>query len=425
MRYLLATSIALLLLGAPWVADHYSPQTPGVIGSIMSAFDRVGDQIASIIMVGRAKTVDDLRSRYDVDRRRPRTQVRVLLVPGHEPDFGGTEFGVVKERDVVVSIADEISALLSKNPRYQVFVTRDTVSWKPEFQEYFKNNWEEIIAWKDAHKSETIELMEIGKFELSVPPVEHVTAPNNVAIRLYGINKWVQDNDIDIVLHLHLNDYPRRRISEPGSYSGFSIYVPEKQYINSTTTRALASTIFGRLSKYSPISDFAPESTGIVEDQELIAIGPYNTVGAASMLIEYGYIYEPHFMNAEIRPLAIRDIAYQTYIGMSDFFDPESAVNYDRFYDTVALPHTWKNEVAGQSTEGIDVFALQTALMLDGVYPPVPMSKNDCPRTGKLGVCTKKSLDLFQKKHGITDEKDRVGSKTIEVLNRTFGVEVI
>jgi N-acetylmuramoyl-L-alanine amidase len=425
MRYLFATSFVLLLFGAPWLADRYSLQTPGIMSTILTAFDRVGDQIATIIMVGHGKTVEELRSKYDIDRSKSRTQVRILIVPGHEPDYGGAEFGTLREREVVVDIADQLSELLRKNPRYEVFVTRDNTSWKPEFQEYFKNHWEEIVAWKNAHKSEETKLINVGRFKTYVSPVEHNTAPNNVAIRLYGINKWVQDNDIDIVLHLHLNDYPRRRVYEPGSYSGFSIYVPEKQYINSTTTRALALTIFGRLSKYSPVSDFAAESSGIVEDQELIAIGPYNTVGAASMLIEYGYIYESNFTNREVRPLAVHDMAYQTYTGLLDFFDPASVVNLDRFYDTLALPYTWSSELVAESPQSADIFALQTALMLDGVYPPVPSSKNDCPRTGKLGVCTKKSLDLFQKKYGITDEKDRVGKKTVEVLNRTYGVDSI
>jgi N-acetylmuramoyl-L-alanine amidase len=421
MRHLFATFVAVLLLGFPWFASTYPKQAHSVHMAVRSFYSAVAEQVASVIMAGRAKTVAELRSTYD--SKKSQTKVRVLLVPGHEPGFGGTSFDIVNEREIVVSMAEELAALLQQNPKYEVFVTRDNEVWKPEFESYFRNQWNEIIAWKDAHKRETAEMIRVGQYQNNAPSVDHITALTDVALRLYGINKWAQEKDIDIVIHIHLNDYPRSDRWSAGEYSGFSIYVPESQYYNSTTTRALAKTVFSRLLKYNPISDYPPESSGIVEDQELIAVGSYNTVDAASMLIEYGYIYEPQFINPEIRPLAVKDLAYQTYIGLLDFFDPAAAGALAHTYDTLVLPHEWKTTIAGKSPEGPDVFALQTALILDGVYPPVPMSKNDCPRSGRLGACTKKSLDAFQKKHGINDEKEIVGTKTIEVLNRTYGTE--
>src|SRR6185436_8364106 len=122
--------------------------------------------------------------------------------------------------------------------------------------------------------------------------VIHNSAPPNVALRLFGINKWVNENKVDLAIHVHFNDYPRRNRSIAGEYSGFSIYVPEKQYVNSTTTLAIADSVFNRLDKYNPVSDFPKEDDGIVEEQELIAIGANDTLSAPSMLIEYGYIYE-------------------------------------------------------------------------------------------------------------------------------------
>ncbi len=257
-----------------------------------------------------------------------------------------------------------------------------------------------------------------------MPGVEHQTVPNDVAYRIYGIDKWVDENDIDIVIHVHFNDYPGHG-KVPGDYSGFTIYVPQKEYDNSSTTQALADTVFKRLAKYNPVSDLPGESGGIVQDQDLIAIGAYNSVDAASMLIEYGYLYEPQFTNDDLRSPAIKDLAFQTYLGLQDFFDPKNAVSLTGSLDTLMMPHKWSNPITSNSAKASDIFALQTALVIDGDYPPPNRSKNDCPRTGTLGPCTKVAVQAFQKKFDITDEKGIVGPKTIDVLNNVFGTKSI
>jgi len=208
-------------------------------------------------------------------------------------------------------------------------------------------------------------------------------------------------------------------------YSGFAIYVPEKQYYNSSTTKALAQTIFSRLAKYNPVSDFAGERDGMVEDQDLIAIGSYNSVDAASMLIEYGYIYEPQFTNSELRDLAIKDLAYQTYLGIQDFFDPTSIMNLALSYDTLILPYTWNKPMTSKDAVSSGVYALQTALVVGGLYPPPPKSINDCPRTGKLGACTRSALERYQEEKNIKGEKGIAGQKTLDALNEEYGVKAI
>ena len=252
----------------------------------------------------------------------------------------------------------------------------------------------------------------------------HNAAPQEVALRLYGINKWVRDMDIDIVLHIHFNDYPRSATRAAGEYSGFAIYVPEGQYYNSTTTKALAGRVFKRLEKYNAASNFAGESAGIIEDQELIAIGPFNSLDAASMLIEYGYIYEPQFANRDARTLAMKDLAFQTYLGLQDLFDPAAATGLERTYATLMLPYRWTTEISDKNGSVSDIFALQSALVADGAYPPGGKTKNECPRTGKLGGCTKAALKAFQEKYGVEEEKGMVGAKTLEVLNRVYGTKI-
>jgi peptidoglycan hydrolase-like protein with peptidoglycan-binding domain len=85
----------------------------------------------------------------------------------------------------------------------------------------------------------------------------------------------------------------------------------------------------------------------------------------------------------------------------------------------LVFPYTWNKTLADNGNSPRDVYALQTALLVDGVYPPENRNKNDCPRTGTIGPCTKAALELFKKKYGIS-ETGVVGEKTIEVLNEQY-----
>ena len=131
------------------------------------------------------------------------------------------------------------------------------------------------------------------------------------------------------MIHLHLNDYPGHSSTVAGKYSGLVIYIPAQQYNNSSTTKAVADAMFKRLSLYNPIDNLPIESGGIIDDPELIAVGVGNTADAASMLIEYDYIYEPQFVNPKVRSLALKDLAYQTYLGLQDFFTKNANVSVD------------------------------------------------------------------------------------------------
>jgi len=419
MRYYLGVLVAVLLLGVPWFAMTF----PNEMLSGLSAISIAEDQLAAVVLSHNPKSIADIQSRYNTQQGiSSEKKVRILIVPGHEPGYGGAEYGSVKERDLNVELGQDLEHLLQANSHYQVFITRDAQSWSPVFADYFKNNWSDIIAWVKGHEQEMSHLISVGSIKPAAPTVIHNKAPMDVAYRLYGITKWANEDDIDIVIHIHFNDNPGHRAATPGDYSGFAIYVPEGLYNNSTTTKAVAVSVFKRLAKYNPVSDLPGESTGIVEEPDLIAIGADNTSDAASMLIEYGYIYEPQLNNPELRGLVLKDMAFQTYLGLQDFFDTKSVVNGAVSYDTLLIPHEWKNVITKNNTASADVYALQTALVIDGVYPPSNKSMNDCPRTGSLGPCTVTALGAFQKEYGITDEKGIVGPKTISVLNGRFGL---
>jgi N-acetylmuramoyl-L-alanine amidase len=349
----------------------------------------------------------------------------VLIVPGHEPGYGGAEYANLFERDMVVDLAEQLRKFIAGNDKYEVFVTRDKDKWSPIFSDYFDKNWTDIADWTKNNIEEVNRLSRIGEFHPAVPKVLHNSAPKNVAYRLYGMSKWSNENDMDIIIHIHFNDHPGHPINSPGLYTGFAIYVPEKGYYNSTTTRLIADSILKRLKKYNPVSDFSGEKDGIIETQDLIAIGAYNSLNAPSLLIEYGYIYEPQFNNPEIYDMAIKDLAFQTYLGLQDFFDDKSPANLAGRFDTLMMPYAWTTNIKEGKNNPRDVYSLQTALIFEGVYPPSDKSLNDCPRTGMYGNCTKSAVELFQKNRGVIGESGTVGDKTLRELNSSYSFSLI
>jgi len=425
MRYILTSIFIIAILAVPWLMIN-----PEKANFVYSNIGSVKEQIAAVILSHSPKLVMEIKSRYlgvgpSMTPVTSRPKVKILLVPGHEPSYGGAEYSNLLERQMTVELAEQLRQFIGGNSRYEVFVSRNQNGWSPIFSSYFKTNWDEIVAWTRNNREETERLSRLGEFHPVVPSVIHNKAPQNVALRLYGISKWSNENDIDIIVHIHFNDNPGHLRNSPGKYSGFAIYIPQNQYFNSSTTHTVANSIFNRLQKLNPISNFGGESGGIIETQDLIAVGAYNSVNAASMLIEYGYIYEPQFNDPELKGLAIRDLAFQTYLGLQDFFDDKSPTNLFGTYDTSLMPYTWTSPITDNKYSSKDVYSLQTALVMEGDYPPNNKSMNDCPRTGSFGNCTKTAVESFQKKRGVTGEYGMVGIKTLEELNKSYSVKAI
>ena len=368
-------------------------------------------EAASAAYSGSAVSVADLHTDYDSTVATK--HARILLVPGHEPDSGGAEFKSAKEHDMVADIAQSLQGYLDAEGNYTAFTTRSRHAWDSTFSNYFAQDWSAIVAW-DASARASAETLGLDP----TPLVDHLSAPTNVALRLYGITKWADENSIDITIHMHFNDHDRPNLNVAGPYSGFVIYVPAQQYDNSTTSHAVAESMLRRLTLYNPVSNLYGEHAGIVEDPELIAVGANNTAGAASMLIEYDYIYQPQFANAAVRPLALKDLAYQTYLGLQDFFTRHAPSDAIDEYDPSTL-YAWDTPVVGKSADPKDIYALQTALMMDGDYPPEGKSMNDCPHSGTFGQCTLMALAAFQHKNGISKEGVD-GPKTFALLHNIY-----
>ena len=225
---------------------------------------------------------------------------------------------------MAVELAQDLQKLLAGEPRYQVYVTRDAKAWSPIFAAYFKKNLKAIAAWQKTAHAQELQRIASGASPAPVSKVIHNSAAPNVALRLYGITKWANENDIDITIHIHFNDDPTRTGST-GKYSGFAIYVPASQYANASSSAAVGQSIAAELKKYEPVSDLPGESAGIVDDPALIATGANNTANAASILIEYGYIYEPGITDPSKRSDTLQNMAEYTYYGLQDFFTEASS----------------------------------------------------------------------------------------------------
>lgn len=250
-------------------------------------------------------------------------KIRVLIVPGHEPNFGGTEFRGVKERELTVELGQELQLLLQDDPRYQVFITRDSESWETIFDDYFRNNWNDITIWQKAKQQTMLDLIANNHMTPPIATVSHNSAKGDVATRLFGITKWANENSIDLMVHIHLNDNPGHSANAAGKFKGFAIYVPSPQFSRASTSRAIAEAIFTRLSQNNLVSTLEVESGGIIDEPGLIGAGKYNTAEIPSILIEYGYIYESKFLDSTTRSQALNNLAQDTYLGIQDYFGPK------------------------------------------------------------------------------------------------------
>jgi peptidoglycan hydrolase-like protein with peptidoglycan-binding domain len=137
------------------------------------------------------------------------------------------------------------------------------------------------------------------------------------------------------------------------------------------------------------------------------------------MLIEYDYIYEPQIVNPQVRPIALADFAYQTYLGLQDYYDGNTNVTATSSYNPSANVYDWQNQVTSTDSNPDDIYAIQTALIMDGDYPPIGKTKNDCPHSGTFGSCTRLAIEAFQQKNNIFNETV-FGQKTFSMLKDIY-----
>ncbi len=371
---------------------------PGSIAGIETSLNHISaeKQTAATFFV-ESLSVAQIQNDYRTASAPIEKKVKILIVPGHQPALGGTEFGSVHEHDIVMEIADALASLLAQNSRYEVMVSRTKTAWSPILQDYFDTNAAVIDTFRQKQQRQMALYIANGSFILEPNQVTHNAASSVAALQLYGINKWTSENNIHITLHLHLNDHAGHRSDVVGKYTGFAVYVPDRQYSNANVSRAIGEAIAWRINAYHATSTLPQEDIGVVEGRGLIATGANNTVDNASLLIEYGYIYEPQFQNASVRSLAVADYANATYLGLQDFFKDPVATTYG----SAALPYDWTNVTALPLEKGAGIYALQSALHYLGYYPPAIKSFSECPISGIVDACTTNAIKAYQRARGL------------------------
>jgi N-acetylmuramoyl-L-alanine amidase len=288
------------------------------VGKYLILFLVICGVVALTVLSSKAvKNKSEIINTATVPKDQPFT---ILVVPGHETNNGGARFLNIYERDLVVDVADNISALLNQNPKYKIIIARDKQIWNPIFSDYFSDNQQAIIDFKNEHQAAYKLLVSSGEEKVVPDMGEHTLATPRTAVELYGINKWADENNVDLVIHLHFNNSNRRNIKLPGPHKGFDMFIPEKQSVNAPTSRIIAEDIYNELKK-----KFSPEAPGyynsLFEDQSLIALGASNTLSKPSVLIEYGYIYEKMLQTEAGRKQALGQMAEQTVAGIQDYID--------------------------------------------------------------------------------------------------------
>ncbi len=340
-----------------------------------------------------------------------RTKVKIMIVPGHDDEAFGTAFRGLKEAGLTAQTGEYLAEILAKDPAFAVTLVRSRNGYESGFADYFLKEKENIRNFQLTYKSVLEAAVKAGKLSLE-NQIDHGYASSETVTKLYGLNKWANEMKMDIVIHLHFNDYPGRKQSSPGKYSGYSIYVPNFQFSNAKASRRLAEALDDELKNFRSSSTLPKERGTIIDDYELIAVGANNTLDSAVALIEYGYIYESLFIDPSIRDAYLKELAFQTYRGLKNFFGEAEVTE-----KTTLLPHFWTKDLRSGS-RGRDVLALQAALKSEGIFPP-PKTK-DCFITGVFGSCTAKAVKEFQKKYGILPVSGEVGPQTRLELNTLY-----
>lgn len=250
--------------------------------------------------------------------------VKILLVPGHDAEIWGAQYGMVKEANMNLAVAKRIYNALKKDKRFEVFITRNNAGYTKEFTDYFSLSREDIISFRQEAREATRENMQSGQL-VEREGVPHNNVTEDVSVILYGINKWASENEMDAVIHIHFNDYPRQSKWTVGKHHGFVIYMPDGQMPNGFASGQLAADIFSQLDKKYDSSTYEPELGGLIPDQTLIALGSNGTLPGSvrSVLIEYGYIYEKMFRGFTSRHRAYNAMASLTSEGIKRYFFPK------------------------------------------------------------------------------------------------------
>ena len=362
--------------------------------------------------------INDLQGRYDKvisGEGKAKDKIRILIVPGHDEKNYGTSYKNLKEVNLNRRLAEHMAGFFGREQGFRVTLAADRGGFNKKLEEYLDREESNIKDFESFYKKTTAKLEERGEISLD-QHVAHNTASSDTVFMLYGINKFANDEDFDIVIHVHFNDYPGRGLDDRGKYKGLSVYIPEPEFSNGRASRPFANKIFERLTKFFPRSTNPVEAAGVIEDSELIAIGAFNTADPIALLIEYGYVYEPQITNPELRDAVLKEMAYQTFVGTKSFFEPEFALETT---PTLLIPNEWSINLEKRAPQNTDVLSLEALLKIGGFFPGPGETLESCPIDGDFDDCTKNALISFQNNYGLK-ATGALDSSTRDFINGIF-----
>ncbi len=242
-------------------------------------------------------------------------KIKVLIVVGHDNVVWGAKFGALKEVVLNRILGQYLFELLSSDPLFEPTITQRDGKYIPELADFFDTQEEKIHKYRAELKQTFIKKEEPG----DVDDIKHNKVTEGVAQVLYGTNMWAQEKNFDLILHVHFNDYPGRPRTSAGKYFGFAVYVPDHTLQNAQKSIELGKVLHKTLAEYQPESNLFIEKVGVIESEDLIALGAKNSLSIPAVLIEYAYIAESR-LNDERREGELRAMAKQTYDGLKEFY---------------------------------------------------------------------------------------------------------
>jgi len=95
--------------------------------------------------------------------RREPEKVKILVVPGHDAQFSGTEHDGLREVELNLELGEKLVALLKQEASFEVHLSQTKVGYTPEFSTYFEENRDKIFAFIQTQKGIMQHFVNTGK----------------------------------------------------------------------------------------------------------------------------------------------------------------------------------------------------------------------------------------------------------------------
>ncbi len=210
---------------------------------------------------------------------------RILLVPGHDDEYGGCRGKAGQEENINLAIAEDIKFFLDRDSDFVAEITRSTSGYTKPLRDFLDSNRKEL-------RERALDILREESSEL----VERYT-------RNFGLAEYSNRKKPDLTIHVHVNNDPT-----DSTLQGFVTFW--SQYNNSYyRSRKFAAQIRNKLASEFPMSTSPAERHGISARPYVVLGSPWLRVKPPSVLVEYGYINDTTLAI----PQTQMDAAFLTY----------------------------------------------------------------------------------------------------------------